>query len=240
MPFTISREEIIDYNARFEGKTPEELLGFFLNKLGNRVVFASSLGAEDQVLTHMLAGIDKQANIFTLDTGRLFPETLDLIDKTNKRYGIGIKVYFPDAGMVESMVNEKGINLFYESVKNRIQCCNIRKIVPMKRALEGATAWISGLRNEQSVTRKNIDLVDWDEKFGLIKISPLIHWTEKQVWDYIGQHKVPYNKLHDAGYPSIGCQPCTRPVTPGDDIRAGRWWWEQPELKECGLHKKEN
>jgi phosphoadenosine phosphosulfate reductase len=240
MPFTISREEISDYNARFEGKSPEELLAFFLKQLGNRIVFASSLGAEDQVLTHMLAGIDKQASIFTLDTGRLFPETLDLIDKTNKRYGIGIKVYFPDSGMVESMVNEKGINLFYASVKNRIQCCNVRKILPMKRALEGATAWISGLRNEQSVTRKNIDLIDWDEKFGLIKISPLIHWTEKQIWDYIEQYKVPYNKLHDAGYPSIGCQPCTRPVAPGDDIRAGRWWWEQPELRECGLHKKGN
>lgn len=240
MPFTISREEISDYNARFEGKRPEELLAFFLKQLGNRIVFASSLGAEDQVLTHMLAGIDKQTSIFTLDTGRLFPETLDLIDKTNKRYGINIKVYFPDAGMVESMVNEKGINLFYESVKNRVQCCNVRKILPMKRALEGATAWISGLRNEQSVTRKNVDLIDWDDKFGLIKISPLIHWTEKQIWDYIQQHKVPYNKLHDSGYPSIGCQPCTRPVAPGDDIRAGRWWWEQPELKECGLHKKEN
>lgn len=229
---------IRDMNIRFSGAGPEEVLSYLLKKYGSELVFSSSLGAEDQVITHMLAGIDKQARIFTLDTGRLFPETLDLLDNTNKRYDISIKVYFPDAAKVENMVNRKGINLFYESIENRKECCHIRKILPMKRALKDAKVWISGLRSEQSVTRKDLALAEWDNNFSLIKISPLRSWNEQQVWDFIESNNIPYNKLHDGGFPSIGCQPCTRAIEPGEDIRAGRWWWELPEMKECGLHSK--
>lgn len=230
---------IQNINERFSETRPEEILTSLHAEYGNKMAFSSSMGAEDQVLTHILAGIAKDCNIFTLDTGRLFPETLDLLDNTNKRYGINIKVFFPDATQVEEMVNKKGINLFYESVENRKGCCHIRKIVPMGRALDGAKIWISGLRAEQSITRQDLELAQWDEKYKLIKISPLRSWTEKQVWDYIHDNNIPYNHLHDKGFPSIGCLPCTRAIKPGEDVRAGRWWWENPEFKECGLHKND-
>jgi phosphoadenosine phosphosulfate reductase len=232
------KREITVLNDRFNGSSPEEVLKFICEQYGNKLSFASSLGAEDQVITHMLSGIKNKVRTFTLDTGRLFPETLNLLDNTNKRYGIKIEVYFPDKDKVEKMVNEKGINLFYDSVENRKECCNIRKILSIKRALKNADAWISGLRAEQSVTRHGLSFFDWDANSGLLKISPLIHWSEEQVWDYIRKYNIPYNKLHDEGYPSIGCQPCTRAIGEGEDIRAGRWWWEQPDLKECGLHGK--
>jgi len=174
-----------------------------------------------------------------LNTGG-FPETIDLIDKTNKLYDINISVFFPESPLVEKMVNSKGINLFYESIENREECCHIRKIIPMKRALKGVKAWVSGLRSEQSVTRQGLSIVSWDEKFGLVKINPLLDWTETQLWDFIKAHDIPYNELHDKGYPSIGCQPCTRAIGPEDDVRSGRWWWEMPENKECGLHKRDN
>ncbi len=189
------------------------------------------------MLTYFLSGISNNVRIFTLDTGRLFPETLDLIDKTRKRYDIKIDIYFPDAEQLETMVNNNGINLFYESIENRKACCNIRKIVPMKRALQGIKVWITGLRSEQSVTRKGLQVVEWDENFGLIKVNPLLNWSEERVWELIREHNIPYNILHDKGFPSIGCQPCTRAIEPGEDIRGGRWWWEQPDNKECGLHK---
>ena len=227
------------YNQRFINSSAEEILEFFLNEYGNKIAFASSLGAEDQVLTHMIVSINPEATIFTLDTGRLFPEAFDLIDRTNSRYNIKMKVYFPDFNRVEEMVNLKGVNLFYESVENRKLCCHIRKIEPLHRALEGMEAWITGLRREQSVTRNNNALVELDSNnHDRIKINPLINWTEEQVWDYIKKHNIPYNKLHDTGFPSIGCQPCTRAIKPGDDVRAGRWWWEMPEHKECGLHQR--
>jgi phosphoadenosine phosphosulfate reductase len=184
----------------------------------------------------MLQASDRNTKVFTLDTGRLFPETYELIEKTNRKYGIKIEVYFPDYRRVEEMVRTKGINLFYESVENRKLCCHIRKIEPLKRAFENLEVWICGLRKDQSVTRFFTQAVEWDETNGLIKINPLINWTEKMVWDYIRQHEVPYNTLHDKGFPSIGCQPCTRAVNKGEDIRSGRWWWEMPEQKECGLH----
>jgi phosphoadenosine phosphosulfate reductase len=221
-----------------QGKSPEEVLAFCINKYGNKIGFATSMGAEDQVLTDMIAKINKQANIFTLDTGRLFPETYDLIAKTNKYYGIKINVFFPDYKEVEEMVREKGINLFYESVENRERCCYLRKKEPLKRAFKGLDAWICGLRKDQSVTRFNNQMVEWDEQHGLLKINPLIDWSEDQVWDYIRKHNVPYNELHDKGFPSIGCQPCTRAIKPGEDVRAGRWWWEQPEKRECSLHNR--
>jgi phosphoadenosine phosphosulfate reductase len=232
------RENALYINELLNDKSPEEVLNWFLKEFEGKVAFSTSLGAEDQVIAQMIATIDKSAHIFTLDTGRLFPETYDLIDLTSKKYDLNIRLMFPDAAETERMVNSKGINLFYESIENRKLCCNIRKISPLKRAFAGLDAWICGLRREQSVTRKDLQLVEWDETNNLIKVNPLINWTENQVWEYIRVNHIPYNKLHDQGFPSIGCQPCTRAILPGEDVRAGRWWWENPESRECGLHKK--
>ena len=234
-----AQEYIDKLNQRFENSTTDELLKFFLLEYDGKIGLSTSMGAEDQVLTKMLADLDKKANIFTLDTGRMFPETYELIERTAARYKVNISVFFPDQSEVEQMVNEKGINLFYESIENRKQCCHIRKIGPLKRALKDLDVWISGLRRSQSVTRTDVKLVEWDEGFGLLKLNPLIEWTEEQVWANIKEYNIPYNKLHDQGFPSLGCQPCTRVVKPGEDLRAGRWWWELPEHKECGLHVKE-
>ena len=230
---------IRELNDRFAESTVVEVLQYFLNEYKGRIAFASSLGAEDQVLTHMIREIAPDAKIFTLDTGRMFQETYDLIDRTNARYKMKMEIYFPDYKQVENMVNDKGMNLFYESVENRKLCCHIRKIEPLHRALEGSDIWITGLRKEQSVTRNNNNLLELDENnHGRLKLNPLINWSEDEVWDFINKHKVPYNTLHDQGFPSIGCLPCTRAVQPGEDVRAGRWWWEMPEHKECGLHQK--
>ncbi len=226
-------------NAELENKTPQEVLKYCIDKFNSKVALSSSLGLEDQVLTDMVVKIKPETSVFTLDTGRLFPETYDLIDRTCSKYRIKIKVYFPNKEDVEEMVNEKGINLFYHSVENRKECCRIRKLVPLKRAFEGLDAWICGLRRDQSVTRKDMQTVEWDEGNGLIKINPLINWSEQDAWDYVNEHNVPVNPLHKKGFPSIGCLPCTRAIEPGEDIRAGRWWWENPETKECGLHKKD-
>ncbi len=223
-------------NERFIGKEPEEVLSYFLEAYRGHIALASSLSIEDQVLT-AICRIRPETRIFTLDTGRLFPETYSLIERTNMTYGIKIQLFFPDYKQVEKMVAEHGVNLFYENVEKRRLCCHIRKLEPLKRAFDGLKVWICGLRHEQSVTRTDIRMVEWDEPHRLLKLNPLINWTEKQVWDYIHGHGVPYNKLHDQGFPSIGCQPCTRAVKPGEDIRAGRWWWENPLHKECGLHK---
>ncbi len=232
------KEKIQDWVDQFEKAGAQEVIRFFLKEFEGRIALSSSMGAEDQVLTDMVCKIDNSAKIFTLDTGRLFPETYDVIDQTNKKYGINIEIYFPNKEDVEPMVKEKGMNLFYHSIENRKQCCYVRKIVPLKRAFKGLDAWICGLRREQSVTRYNTKVVEWDEGNGMIKINPLIDWSEKQLWDYIHANEVPYNKLHDKGFPSIGCLPCTRAVKPGEDIRSGRWWWEEPEQKECGLHNR--
>ena len=231
--------DIDHINEQLTGKSPQEVIAWFLNDFEGKVAFSTSLGAEDQAITKMIADIDKTAHIFTLDTGRLFPETYDLMDRTAKKYDITIRVMFPDAARVEEMVNSKGINLFYDSVENRKLCCHIRKIEPLKRAFKGLDAWICGLRREQSVTRKDMKLVEWDENNGLLKVNPLIDWTEAHLWEYIKQNHIPYNPLHDKGFPSIGCQPCTRAIMPGEDVRAGRWWWENPETRECGLHKRD-
>lgn len=234
----MSLEEINDLNKRFSNSTPEEILTYFISKFGNRIALSSSLGAEDQVLTEMVVNIDPNVTIFTLDTGRLFPETYDLIDRTSRKYKKKIEIYFPDNQKVQEMVNEKGINLFYESIENRKLCCHIRKIEPLQRAFASRDAWICGLRAEQAVTRQNIGVVEWDENNQLVKINPLANWTEQQVWDYIKAKGIPYNPLHDKGFPSIGCLPCTRAIEKGEDVRAGRWWWENPDTKECGLHKR--
>jgi len=234
----MKKEEIKALNQSLSGKSAYEVLNYFLTDYKGKIAFSTSLGAEDQAIIHMISQINKNTQVFTLDTGRIFPETYDLLDLTAKKYGINIRIMFPDADRVEQMVAEKGINLFYESIENRKLCCHIRKIEPLKRAFTGLDAWICGLRREQSITRKDIELVEWDDNNGLIKINPLIDWTEEQLWDYIRQNHIPYNKLHDQGFPSIGCQPCTRAIMPGEDIRAGRWWWENPDSRECGLHKK--
>ncbi|MBN2485218.1 MAG: phosphoadenylyl-sulfate reductase [Bacteroidales bacterium] len=225
-------------SEKFNNSTAEEILKYFIEGNEGKVGLASSMGAEDQVLTDMIVKIDKNTKIFTLDTGRVFPETYKVLDETNKKYKINIEVYFPDNEQVENMVNTKGINLFYESVENRKMCCNIRKTEPLKRALKEIDVWVTGLRKDQSVTRFFTPLVEWDEGNQVIKVNPLLKWTEKEVWQYIRNNNVPYNVLHDKGFPSIGCQPCTRAIEKGEDIRAGRWWWELPEHKECGLHVK--
>jgi len=227
-----------ELNKKFKNSSPEEIIAWFLNEFDGKVAISSSMSAEDQVITDMAVRIKPDVKIFTLDTGRLFPETYDLIQQTNDYYGIKVQVYFPDHREVEEMVNEHGINLFYQNEANRKLCCDIRKLRPLARALKGLDAWICGLRTEQSVTRILTQHVEWDEKNELIKVNPLSEWLEKDVWDYVHKNKVPYNLLHDKGFPSIGCQPCTRAVKPGEDLRSGRWWWETPEKKECGLHEK--
>ncbi len=232
------REKITALNQKLAGKDAIGLLSYFLNEYKGKIALSSSLGLEDQVLTEMVCSIDKNVKIFTLDTGRLFQETYDLIHRTNQKYGIQTQVYFPDAIQVEEMVHSKGINLFYNSVEDRKTCCRIRKIEPLKRAFAGLEVWICGLRRAQSVTRAEMLPIEWDENNGLIKLNPLIDWSEEQVRSYIKEHKIPYNPLHDRDFPSIGCQPCTRAILPGEDLRAGRWWWENPDTKECGLHKR--
>ncbi|MFC2102016.1 phosphoadenylyl-sulfate reductase [Bacteroidota bacterium] len=224
------------YISQVSSLSPVELIAFFLDRHPGKVALSSSLGAEDQVLTHMLAGSGKPFKLFTLDTGRLFQECYDLIEITKQRYQLPFEVYFPEAAHVEKMVNEKGVNLFYDSVENRKLCCHIRKIEPLRRALAGMEVWITGVRREQSGTRGDVGLLELDTDLGLIKVNPLVDWKEEDVWAFIKEHKVPYNTMHDKGYPSIGCLPCTRAILPGEDIRAGRWWWEDPALKECGLH----
>ena len=223
-------------NEQWQGLTAFEILEKALSLFSKKIVFATSLGAEDQVITFMLSKIDKSTAILTLDTGRVFPETYDLLHRTINRYGVEIKSYFPDTNKVEEMVNSKGINLFYESIENRKLCCHVRKIAPLQRGLKGMDAWITGLRREQSVTRTGLKIVEWDGGNGLIKINPLLEWSEEQVWDFIKTNDIPFNKLHEQGFPSIGCQPCTRAIEKGEDLRAGRWWWEMPDSKECGLH----
>ena len=226
-----------ELDGQLSGTGAEHILAHILHAYRGTVALASSLGLEDQVLTDMIHRIAPSTPIFTLDTGRLFPETYSLIERTNLTYGIRIRLYFPDYREVEQMTAEHGVNPFYESVEKRRLCCRIRKIHPLKRAFAGLNVWICGLRHDQSVTRAGLRTVEWDEQNGLLKVNPLIDWSEEQVWGYIRTHGVPYNRLHDRGYPSIGCQPCTRAVAPGEDIRSGRWWWEDPDRKECGLHR---
>lgn len=199
------------------------------------VVFSSSLGQEDQLLAHVIFTNNLPVKVFTLDTGRLFYETYELLEKTEARYKKNIQVYFPEAADVEEYVKEKGVNGFYESVENRKACCYIRKVKPLNRALKGAKVWITGLRAEQSENRKDMPMIEWDEQRQLYKFNPLIHWSYDEMIAFINENDVPCNSLHDKGFISIGCAPCTRAIEPGEDARAGRWWWEASH-KECGLH----
>lgn len=230
--------EIQALNEKFKSATAQEVVAWFIEAYKGKIALSSSLGAEDQVLTDMVVKVDSTTPIFTLDTGRLFSDTYDLISRTSSKYKIKLKVYFPESNEVEEMVNAKGMNLFYNSIEDRKTCCQVRKLRPLKRAFQGLDAWICGLRADQAVTRVNTQVVEWDELNNMLKINPLVSWSEDDVWEYIKENKVPYNTLHDQNFPSIGCQPCTRAILEGEDVRAGRWWWEAPDMKECGLHKR--
>ena len=233
------KENIVELQNQFKNSEPEELLQFFLTTQRNKIALASSLGVEDQVLTDLILRINPQARIFTLDTGRLPQETYAAISKTMQHYHMHYEVYFPQTAAVELMESKFGPDLFYESIESRKYCCQIRKVEPLQRALKNVNVWITGLRREQSVTRTDIDRIEWDEVNNLVKLNPLVDWTLSRVWKYIKENNVPYNTLHNQGYPSIGCAPCTRAIKSDEDLRAGRWWWEEPEHKECGLHYRE-
>jgi len=222
----------------FDNKTAQEVLEWAFDTFGTKIALASSFGAEDVVIIDMMANIDKnKTKVFTLDTGRLNQETYDVMDAIRIRYGIPIEVYFPDQKEVEDMVRASGMNLMYESVENRKLCCELRKVHPLNRALSTLDGWITGLRRDQVVTRAETKKLELDTAHGgKVKVNPLADWTSEMVWDYIHKNNVPYNKLHEMGFPSIGCEPCTRAISPGEDPRAGRWWWEDASQKECGLH----
>lgn len=221
--------EIAEYSSA-------QIMSWAWRTFGSAVELASSLGIEDQVLTHLLAANAPEMRIFTLDTGRLFEETYRLLHETRSEYGVEYTIYFPDTQTVEQMVSDRGVNLFYDSVENRKLCCAVRKVEPLRRALTSLSAWVCGLRRDQSVDRNTVEPVAWDEANGLFKICPLFDWTSDDVLSYATDNNVPYNPLHDAGFLSIGCAPCTRAVEPGGDARSGRWWWEEDDHRECGLH----
>jgi len=218
------------------GLEPVEALAKLAGYFPGEIVFSTSFGWEDQAITHMIFANNLSIKVFTLETGRLFPETYYVWNRTMEMYGKPIHAYYPQHEALEQMVNAKGPNSFYESVDNRKECCGIRKVEPLKRALAGNKCWITGIRAEQSVNRHEMENVEWDEQHQLIKFHPIFSWTLDDVKAYIKKYNIPYNTLHDKGFPSIGCQPCTRAIREGEDFRAGRWWWEDQSKKECGLH----
>ena len=232
-------DKLVEYQAQLKGLEPMEILNWAVSSFGpKKVSLASSFGAEDQILTHLVGKMEPKPRVFTLDTGRLYEETYTTMEKSRWRYKISYEVYHPMQGAVETLLQSKGPFSFKESVENRKECCGIRKVEPLGRALNGLSAWITGLRKEQSVTRESLAEIEWDEAHGIYKVNPLIHWDEAKVWEFVKENSVTYNPLHDQKFPSIGCEPCTRAVAEGEDIRAGRWWWEHPDHKECGLHIK--
>ncbi|PST83450.1 phosphoadenylyl-sulfate reductase [Pedobacter yulinensis] len=218
------------------GKDPVSALSLLSEKYRDRIVFSTSFGWEDQVITHLIFSNNLPIKVFTLETGRLFPETYYVWNRTLEIYGKKIEPYFPRPDLLQEMVGTKGPSSFYESVENRKECCYIRKIEPLKRALTGNECWITGIRADQSANREEMHEVEWDEGNQLFKYHPLFHWSLDEVKAYIKTNNIVYNTLHDRGFPSIGCAPCTRAVAPGEDFRAGRWWWEDQSKKECGLH----
>jgi phosphoadenosine phosphosulfate reductase len=219
------------------GLDPVEALTKLAETFPGEIIFSSSFGWEDQAITHMIFANNLPIKIFTLETGRIFPETYYVWNRTMEIYGKPIHAYYPQNEPLEKMVNAKGPNSFYESVENRKECCGIRKVEPLNRALAGNKCWITGIRAEQSVNRADMHNVEWDEQHNLVKFHPIFSWTLDEVKAYIKQYNIPYNTLHDKGFPSIGCQPCTRAIREGEDFRAGRWWWEDQSKKECGLHE---
>jgi phosphoadenosine phosphosulfate reductase len=224
-------------SEKVEKLSPAEALGFLSDLFPGKVVFSTSLGQEDQVITQLIAVNNIPVHIFSLDTGRLFPETLDLIARTESKYKKRIQVLYPERQSVENLVDKIGINGFYDSVENRKSCCYVRKVEPLKRALAGNSIWVTGLRAEQSANRSSMRKIEWDDANNIIKFNPLLDWSFDQMMAYIEENKIPYNPLHDKGFISIGCAPCTRAISGGEDARAGRWWWEDSK-KECGLHAK--
>ncbi len=232
-PIQIPSETIGDLENRSAG----EALRWALDLFKDRVAFASSFGAEDVDVIDLIARHAPGLRVFTLDTGRLHEETYDVMERIRRRYGIAIESYFPERGAVERLERGKGLYSFRVSLENRKECCGIRKVEPLNRALSTVDAWVTGLRREQAVTRTRVPKLEPDPAHaGIWKLNPIADWTEAQVWEHIREHDVPYNALHDRNFPSIGCSPCTRAIEPGEDVRAGRWWWENPEQKECGLH----
>jgi phosphoadenosine phosphosulfate reductase len=218
-------------------KKPEEVIQYAMEVLeASKIALASSLSIEDQVLTHMILKINHKARIFILDTGRHFQKTYDLMEETMQRYQFNYEVYAPESEDLETAVSKFGPNFFYESVELRKKCCEIRKVKPLKRVLSTVDGWICGLRKDQSQTRQEIEIFEWDKSHSIYKINPIAFWSEEKVWEYIKKENVPYSSLYNNGFRSIGCQPCTRAVKPGEDVRSGRWWWEDPDKKECGLH----
>lgn len=217
------------------GLQPADGLTWLAGQFGSDVRFSTSLGLEDQVISYWIGTRQLPIEVFSLDTGRLFQETYDVLQLTRTKYKLPIKIYYPDASQVEQLVSAKGPNSFYDSVDNRKECCFIRKVEPLKRALSGAKIWVTGIRADQSANRQSMDVVEWDDAHQLIKYNPLLHWSFEDVEKFIKDNNVPVNSLHKKGFPSIGCAPCTRAIAPGEDIRAGRWWWET-SAKECGLH----
>lgn len=232
----LDEAKVEELAIRFEGKDPETIIQWALEQFHPRIALASSLQAEEMVILDIAWKMNPGVRVFTLDTGRLHEETYAAMERVREKYGIPIESYFPNRQAVEALEREKGFYSFRQSVEERKLCCGIRKVEPLARALQDLDAWVTGLRREQAVTRTAIQKVEYDHTHGIIKINPLTDWSDEQVWTYIRAHDVPYNALHDSGYPSIGCAPCTRAIKPGEDIRAGRWWWEIPESKECGLH----
>jgi len=232
---SLTAEQIQQLNEKL--KTPQEVLKWVLYNFSSRIALASSFGAEDVVIIDMMMKINPKARIFTLDTGRLNQETYDVMDEIRSKYNTNIEVMFPDSNEVEQMVRVNGMNLFYQSMGNRKLCCGIRKVHPLKKMLSTLDGWITGLRADQTEVRSIAQKIEIDEQHnGILKINPIIDWTWEQTLDYIKKNNVPYNKLHDKGYPSIGCEPCTRAIKAGEPLRAGRWWWETDPQKECGLH----
>ena len=227
------------WKDRLESLTASEALRCLSEELGHTARFSTSLSLEDQIITHLISTHAPALSIFTLDTGRLFQETYDLVDLTRNQYKLNIETYYPDHISLQKLVTQKGMNSFYESVENRKECCYIRKVEPLKRALSGATCWITGIRAEQSSNRQSMSPIEWDDEHHVIKYHPLFYWSLSEVEEFINTHHVPVNALHRKGYPSIGCAPCTRAVAPGEDPRSGRWWWEG-SAKECGLHQVKN
>jgi len=229
--------ELENIKQQTKGLEPLEALKLLAEQFPGKIVFSTSFGWEDQAITHMIFTNNLPIKVFTLETGRLFPETYYVWNRTMEIYGQPIHAYYPQHQALEQMVNTKGPNSFYESVDNRKECCGIRKLEPLNRALAGNQLWITGIRAEQSINRQSMENVEWDEQHQLIKFHPIFNWTLDDVKAYIKQYNIPYNTLHDKGFPSIGCLPCTRAVQPGEDFRAGRWWWEDQDKKECGLHE---
>ena len=235
----LSFEQAARLNREFENADAGEVLLWAASTFGRDAAFACSFGAEDVVLLDLISRTARDLTIFVLDTGRLHQQTYNVMDRCRERYGFEFQMYFPQTDDVQDLLRLKGPNSFYRSIENRKECCEIRKVEPLKRALEGKKAWITGLRRDQAVTRVDLPKIELDFAHGgIFKLNPLANWSEEEIWAYIRANDVPYNELHDSGFPSIGCAPCTRAIKLGENVRAGRWWWEDPEQKECGLHVK--